>query len=163
MTADERYEKGMAVRRQVLGDAWVDRSLENRNAFNTEFQEMITRIVWGEIWTRPGLDRKTRRCMVLASMIALGRWEEFKLHVRAALNDGLSIDELKEIILQSTLYCGVPCGQSCDQRSGARAGRTGNDGRGRTAEGMRPLRAVSSLNVRCVGSVTRTIALRKNA
>ena len=110
MDADERYEKGMAVRRQVLGDAWVDRSLENRNAFNTEFQEMITRIVWGEIWTRPGLDRKTRRCMVLASMIALGRWEEFKLHVRAALNDGLSIDDLKEIILQSTLYCGVPSG-----------------------------------------------------
>ena len=80
----------MAVRREVLGDAWVDRSIEKRNAFNTEFQDMITRIVWGEIWTRPGLDRKTRRCMVLASMIALGRWEEFKLHVRAALDDGVT-------------------------------------------------------------------------
>jgi 4-carboxymuconolactone decarboxylase len=110
MTADDRYEKGMAVRREVLGDAWVDRSIEKRNAFNTEFQDMITRIVWGEIWTRPGLDRKTRRCMVLASMIALGRWEEFKLHVRAALNDGVTADEIKEIILQSTLYCGVPAG-----------------------------------------------------
>ena len=110
MTVDDRYEKGLAVRRQVLGDAWVNRSLKKRNAFNTEFQELITRIVWGEIWTRPGLDRKTRRCMVLASMIALGRWEEFKLHVRAALSDGMTVDELKEIILQSTLYCGVPSG-----------------------------------------------------
>jgi 4-carboxymuconolactone decarboxylase len=110
MTPDERYEKGIAVRREVLGDAWVDRSLKNRNSFNTEFQEMITRIVWGEIWTRPGLDRKTRRCMVLASMIALGRWEEFKLHVRAALNDAMTPADIKEIILQSSLYCGVPAG-----------------------------------------------------
>jgi len=110
MMVDERYEKGMAIRREVLGDAWVDRSLEKRNAFNTEFQEMITRIVWGEIWTRPGLDRKTRRCMVIASMIALGRWEEFKLHVRAALNDAMTPNEIKEIILQSAFYCGVPAG-----------------------------------------------------
>lgn len=110
MTADERYEKGMAVRRAVLGDAWVDRSLQKRNAFNTEFQEMITRNVWGEIWTRPGLDRKTRRCMVIASMIALGRWEEFKLHVRAALSGDLTPDDIKEIILQSAMYCGVPAG-----------------------------------------------------
>jgi 4-carboxymuconolactone decarboxylase len=110
VTADERYEKGMTVRRAVLGDAWVDRSLKKRNAFNTEFQEMITRNVWGEIWTRPGLDRKTRRCMVIASMIALGRWEEFKLHVRAALNDDITPDEIKEIILQSAMYCGVPAG-----------------------------------------------------
>jgi 4-carboxymuconolactone decarboxylase len=110
MTPDERYEKGIAVRREVLGDAWVDRSLKNRNSFNTEFQEMITRIVWGEIWTRPSLDRKTRRCMVLASMIALGRWEEFKLHVRAALNDAMTPADIKEIILQSSLYYGVPAG-----------------------------------------------------
>ncbi len=110
MTGDNRYEKGMAVRREVLGDAWVDRSLKNRNEFNTEFQEMITRMVWGEIWTRPGLDRRTRRCMVLATMIALGRWEEFKLHIRAGLNDGLSKNDLKEIILQSTVYCGAPAG-----------------------------------------------------
>lgn len=110
MTADERYDKGMAVRREVLGDAWVDRSLKKRTAFNTEFQEMITRTVWGEIWTRPGLDRRTRRCMVLATMIALGRWEEFKLHVRAGLADGLSPDDLKEIILQATAYCGAPAG-----------------------------------------------------
>jgi 4-carboxymuconolactone decarboxylase len=110
MTADERYDKGMAVRREVLGDAWVDRSLKNRTEFNSEFQEMITRTVWGEIWTRPGLDRRTRRCMVLATMIALGRWEEFKLHVRAGLADGLTRDDLKEIILQATAYCGAPAG-----------------------------------------------------
>jgi alkylhydroperoxidase/carboxymuconolactone decarboxylase family protein YurZ len=100
----------MAARREVLGDAWVDRSLKNRTEFNTEFQEMITRCVWGEIWTRPGLDRRTRRCMVLATMIALGRWEEFKLHVRAGLDDGLSKEDLKEIILQQTAYCGAPAG-----------------------------------------------------
>ncbi|CAL8978028.1 hypothetical protein RHODGE_RHODGE_03396 [Rhodoplanes serenus] len=110
MTADDRYEKGLAARRSVLGDAWVDRALDRRNAFNSDFQEMITRIVWGEIWTRPGLDHRTRRCMVLATMIALGRWEEFRLHVRAALEGGLSVEEIKEIILQSTLYCGVPAG-----------------------------------------------------
>ncbi len=110
MAVDELYEKGMAMRREVLGDAWVDRSLKKRNTFNTEFQEMITRTVWGQIWTRPGLDRKTRRCMVIASMIALGHWEEFKLHVRAALSDAMTPDEIKEIILQSALYCGVPAG-----------------------------------------------------
>ena len=113
--ADDRYEKGMyekgmAARRAVLGDAWVDGSIAKRNGFNTEFQEMMTRIVWGEIWTRPGLEQKTRRCMVLATMIALGRWEEFKLHVRAGLAGGLTVEEIKEIILQSTLYCGVPAG-----------------------------------------------------
>ncbi|RAI41509.1 carboxymuconolactone decarboxylase family protein [Rhodoplanes roseus] len=110
MTADDRYDEGLAARRSVLGDAWVDRSLAKRNGFNTEFQEMITRIVWGEIWTRPGLDHKTRRCMVLSTMIALGRWEEFKLHVRAGLAGGLTVEEIKEIILQATLYCGVPAG-----------------------------------------------------
>lgn len=110
MTVDELYEKGMAMRREVLGDSWVDRSLKKRNTFNTEFQEMITRTVWAQIWTRPGLDRKTRRCMVIASMIALGHWEEFKLHVRAALSDAMTPDEIKEIILQSALYCGVPAG-----------------------------------------------------
>jgi len=110
MTADDRYERGMTVRREVLGDKWVDRTLANRNEFNTEFQEMITCMVWGEIWTRPGLDRRTRRCMVLSTMIALGRWEEFRLHVRSGLNDGMSKNDFKEIILQSTVYCGAPAG-----------------------------------------------------
>jgi 4-carboxymuconolactone decarboxylase len=107
----DSYNDGMAVRRTVLGDAWVDRTLKNRNEFNTEFQEMITRHVWGDIWTRPGIDRKTRRFMVLSTMIALGSWEEFRLHVRTGLHEGdISKEDLKEIILQATAYCGAPAG-----------------------------------------------------
>lgn len=108
MTADERYETGLATRRSALGDAWVDRVLANRNSFNGDFQDLITRVVWGEIWTRPGLDRRSRRHVVIASLLALGQWDEFKLHVGAALDDGVTADELKEIILQCALYCGVP-------------------------------------------------------
>ncbi len=108
MSANEQYEAGMAVRRKVLGDAWVDQSLKARNEFNTDFQEMITRNVWGEIWTRPGIDHKTRRYMVMSMMIALHQWEEFKLHVRAALAHGFTRDDIKEIILQATVYCGAP-------------------------------------------------------
>lgn len=104
------YDEGLSMRRQVLGDEWVDRSLANRNAFNTEFQDFITRYVWGEIWTRPGLDQRTRRCMVMSTMIALGRWEEFRLHVGAALRAGFTPDDIKEIILQAAVYCGVPAG-----------------------------------------------------
>ena len=112
MTKDS-YNDGMAVRRKMLGDAWVDRSLQNRNEFNTEFQEMITRNVWGDIWTRPGIDPRTRRFMVLSIMIALGNWEEFRLHVRSGLAAGdLSKDDLKEIILQATAYCGAPAGNN---------------------------------------------------
>ena len=109
--AKDSYEDGMAVRRRVLGDAWVDRSLQNRNEFNTDFQEMITRHVWGDIWTRPGIDRRTRRFMVLATMIALGRWEEFRLHARSGLDTGdIGRNDLKEVILQATAYCGAPAG-----------------------------------------------------
>jgi 4-carboxymuconolactone decarboxylase len=110
MAEDESYHRGMAMRRQVLGDAWVDRTLKNRNAFNTEFQEQITRHVWCDIWTRPHFDRRTRRCMVLSTMIALKAWDEFRLHVRSALGDGFTKDDLKEIILQATVYCGAPAG-----------------------------------------------------
>jgi 4-carboxymuconolactone decarboxylase len=110
MTKDS-YEDGLAVRRRMLGDAWVDRSLQNRNAFNTEFQELITRHVWGDIWTRPGIDPRTRRFMVLSIMIALASWDEFRLHVRSGLAAGdLSKDDVKEIILQATVYCGAPAG-----------------------------------------------------
>ena len=98
----------MAVRRQVLGDAWVDRANARKTAFSGEFQELITRYAWGEIWTRPGLERFTRSCMVLSTMIALGRWEEFRLHVRAAFNNGLTQDHIKEVVLQAAVYCGVP-------------------------------------------------------
>ena len=112
MDERERHAKGMAVRRQVLGDAWVDRAEARKTAFNAEFQDLITRYAWGEIWTRPGLERKTRSCIVLAMTIALGRWDEFRLHVRAAFNNGLGADEIKEVILQATVYCGVPAGNS---------------------------------------------------
>lgn len=119
MSAGDSYEDGMKVRRAVLGDAWVDRTLKNRNAFNTEFQEMITRHVWGEIWTRPAINQKTRRYMVMSMMIALHQWEEFKLHVRAALTHGFTKDDIKEIILQATVYCGAPAGNHAMQEAAA--------------------------------------------
>jgi 4-carboxymuconolactone decarboxylase len=108
--ADEatRYDNGMKVRRAVLGDAWVDRSLANITPFNKEFQEFITRTAWGDIWTRPGLDRRMRSVGVLSTTIALGAWDEFRLHVRAAINNGLTQDEIKDVIIQSAIYSGVP-------------------------------------------------------
>lgn len=103
------YENGLANRRRVLGDAWVDASLARRTALTTEFQAMITRIAWGEIWGRPGLDERTRRLIVLAITCALGRWEEFALHVRAGLTQGgFTRDELKEVLMQAAIYAGVP-------------------------------------------------------
>jgi 4-carboxymuconolactone decarboxylase len=105
----ERYERGMARRRKVLGNAWVDRANAGKNAFNEEFQDLITRYAWGEIWTRPHYDERTRRVLVIGTMIALDRWEEFRMHVRAALTEGgFSADDIKEIILQQAIYCGVP-------------------------------------------------------
>lgn len=112
MDERERHAQGMKVRRQVLGDAYIDRAEKRRNDFNQEFQDLITRYAWGEIWTRPGLERKTRSCITLAMLIALNRAEEFKLHVRAALNNGLSREEIKEILLQCAIYCGVPAANS---------------------------------------------------
>jgi 4-carboxymuconolactone decarboxylase len=117
----------MAMRREVLGDAWVDRTLQNRNAFNTDFQEMITRHVWGDIWTRPHFDRRTRRCMVLATMIALRAWDEFRLHVRSALADGFTQDDLKEVILQATAYCGAPAGNHAMAEAAAVIGEMSSD------------------------------------
>jgi len=108
MDEKKRYEEGLKVRRAVLGDAHVDRSLARQNDFTAEFQDMITRHAWGEIWTRPALDRKTRSFMTLAMLIALNRGDEFRLHVRGALNNGLSKDDIKEVILQAAIYCGVP-------------------------------------------------------
>jgi 4-carboxymuconolactone decarboxylase len=108
----KRYEQGMKVRREVLGDEHVNRSLKNRNAFNEEFQELIARYAWGEIWTRPGLPKKTRSMITLAMMVALNRTEEFKMHVRAALNNGVTRDEIKEVLLQTAVYCGVPAANS---------------------------------------------------
>jgi 4-carboxymuconolactone decarboxylase len=104
----EQYAKGMEVRRAVLGDAHVDRAQARRNAFNEEFQDLITRYAWGEIWTRPGLPRHTRSLVTLALMIALGHHDEFKMHVRAAFNNGVTRNEIKEVILQCAIYAGVP-------------------------------------------------------
>lgn len=108
MDEKERYEAGMQVRRAVLGDAHVDRSLENRTAFNDEFQEMITRHAWGDIWTRPGLPRHTRSLITIAMLIGMNREGELKLHLRAARNNGVTRQEIKEVLLQSAIYCGIP-------------------------------------------------------
>ena len=109
MDDKERYGRGMAVRRKVLGAAWVDRANARKTAFTEEFQDFITRCAWGEVWTRPHFDQRTRRILVIGTTIALGRWEEFQLHVRAALTEGgFSADDIKEIILQQAVYCGVP-------------------------------------------------------
>src|SRR5271154_609801 len=108
MDDSQRYEQGMKVRRAVLGDAHVDRSLKNRNDFNELFQDLITRYAWGEIWARPGLPRQTRSLITLAMMIALNRNDEFRTHVRAALNNKVSREEIQEVLLQSAIYCGVP-------------------------------------------------------
>ena len=109
MDERERYERGMAQRRKVLGDAWVDRSLKGKTPFNAEFQDFITRAAWGEVWTRPHYDERTRRVLVIGTMLALDKWEEFRMHVRAALTEGgFSQDDIKEIILQQAIYCGVP-------------------------------------------------------
>ena len=108
MDERQRYEQGMQVRREVLGDAHVDKSLQNRNAFNEEFQDLITRYAWGEIWSRPGLSRQTRSLITLAMMVALNRGDEFRMHVRAALNNGVTREEIREVLLQTAIYCGVP-------------------------------------------------------
>jgi len=104
----ERYENGMSVRRAVLGDAHVDRAIGNTNEFNREFQDLITRYAWGEIWSRPGLPRHTRSLLTIAMMVALNRTEELRMHVRAAFSNGVTRDEIKEVLLQSAIYCGVP-------------------------------------------------------
>jgi 4-carboxymuconolactone decarboxylase len=104
----QRYEQGMKVRRAVLGDAHVDRSLKNRNDFNEPFQDLITRYAWGEIWTRPGLPRQTRSMITLAMMVALNRGDELRMHLHAALNNGVKREEIQEVLLQTAIYCGVP-------------------------------------------------------
>ncbi len=114
--ADQRrseiFEEGMVIRRAVLGDAHVDRAQANRTAFTTDFQDLITRYAWGEIWTREGLPRHTRSLMTICMMVALGREEELKLHLRAAANNGVTRDEIKEALLQTAIYCGVPAANS---------------------------------------------------
>jgi len=103
-----RHERGMRVRREVLGDDHVDAAVERVSAFNEEFQDLITRYAWGEIWTRPGLDRRTRSLLTMAMLVALGRDDEFQMHVRASGNAGVTRAEVKELLMQAAIYCGVP-------------------------------------------------------
>ncbi len=112
MDEADRHALGMITRRSVLGDAHVDRAIAKTTDFTADFQNFITRTAWGEIWTRPGLDHPTRRLLTIAMMIALNREEEFRLHVRAALAHGVSSETIKEVILQSAIYCGVPAANS---------------------------------------------------
>src|SRR5262244_3816327 len=109
MNDEERYRRGANARRKILGNAWVDRADANRSSFNAEWQDFITRCAWGEIWTRPHFDERTRRVLVIGTMMAIGRWEEFRMHLREALVEGgFTPDDIKEIILQQAIYCGVP-------------------------------------------------------
>ena len=109
---DRTYEDGMRVRREVLGDDHVDRAEKSKNAFTEDFQDLLTRYAWGEIWTRPGLDRRTRSFITVAMLVALGRERELALHLRAALRNGVTADEIKEVLLQAAVYCGVPAANS---------------------------------------------------
>ena len=105
---DPTYERGMEVRREVLGDEHVDAAVAKTTDFTADFQDLITRYAWGEIWTRPGLDRRTRSCMTLIALVALNRMDELGMHVRAARRNGLTKEEIKEVLLHSAIYCGVP-------------------------------------------------------
>ena len=104
----KHHDQGMKVRRAVLGDAHVDRAVSNQNEFNAEFQDLITRYAWGEIWSRPGLPRPTRSLLAIAMTVALNRPDELRLHLRGAINNGVTPDQIKEVLLQSAIYCGVP-------------------------------------------------------
>jgi 4-carboxymuconolactone decarboxylase len=110
--SDDAHERGMRNRREVLGDEHVDAAIERTSDFTADFQDFITRYAWGEVWDRPGLDRRTRSAITLTALIAVGRFDELEMHVRAALRNGLSEDEIKEVLLQSAIYCGVPAANS---------------------------------------------------
>ena len=109
---DDRYERGMGVRREVLGDAHVDAALAGGSPLAADFQELITRYAWGEVWARPGLDRRTRSCITLTALVAGGHDEELALHLGAARRNGLTWDEIKEVLLHAAIYCGVPAANS---------------------------------------------------
>ena len=108
----ERHEQGMTVRRAVLGDAHVDRANANMSEFTADFQDFITRYAWGDVWSRPGLERRIRSAITITALIAHGHFDELGMHIRAAITNGLTEDEIKEIILQSGIYCGVPAANS---------------------------------------------------
>jgi len=108
MNDDERRERGMKIRREVLGDAYVDRAQSTATPLTKDFQDLMTRYAWGEIWARPGLDRKTRSCITVAMTVALNRPDELALHMRGALRNGVKAEELREVLLQTAVYCGIP-------------------------------------------------------
>jgi 4-carboxymuconolactone decarboxylase len=112
MDERDRHKEGLNVRRAVLGEAHVERAQAAENEFNSAFQDLITRYAWGEIWTRPGLPRKTRSLITIAMMVALNRGDELKMHIRAALQKGVTREELREVLLQTAIYCGVPAANS---------------------------------------------------
>ncbi len=109
---DSAYDRGMRIRREVLGDEHLDRAIGHTTEFTADFQDFITRYAWGEIWARPGLDRRTRSCITLTALVALGRLDELELHVRAAVRNGLTEREIGEVFLQSAVYCGAPAANS---------------------------------------------------
>ena len=106
--SDASYDRGLAVRREVLGDSYVEQAGARTTDFNRDFQTLVTEFAWGTIWTRPGLDRRSRSMITLTALIARGRDEELALHIRAALRNGLSRDEIKEVLLHTAVYCGMP-------------------------------------------------------
>ncbi|MDY0910126.1 4-carboxymuconolactone decarboxylase [Microbacterium sp. CFBP9034] len=112
LTDEQRYDQGMAVRRAVLSDAHVDRADAATTELTADWQDFITRVAWGDIWSRPGLDRRTRSVAVITALIAHGHHEELEMHLRAAVRNGLTVDEIREVILQSAIYCGVPAANS---------------------------------------------------
>jgi 4-carboxymuconolactone decarboxylase len=112
---DDQYERGLRIRREVLGDEHVDRAIAQTTDETRDFQEFITRYAWGEIWARPGLDRRVRSCITLTALVALGRFDELELHLGAARRNGLSDAEISEVLLQTAVYCGVPAANSAFQ------------------------------------------------
>jgi 4-carboxymuconolactone decarboxylase len=126
MDENERYAQGLKVRHEVLGSEHVDRTLQNRTPLNEDFQEFITRYAWGDIWSRPGLTRHTRSMLTIAMMVALNREEEFKMHIRAALNNGVTQDEIREVLMHTAIYCGLPAANNAFHwAQGALAGMEG--------------------------------------
>ena len=109
---DDMYERGLRTRREVLGDEHVDRALDRATTLTQDFQMLITKYAWGEIWSRPGLDRRTRSCMTMTALVALGRFDELEMHIHAARRNGLTLEEIEEVLLQSAVYCGVPAANS---------------------------------------------------
>ena len=119
MNDSERRAAGLKMRRAVLGDAHVDQAIARTTDLNAEFQDLLTRYAWGEIWARPGLDVRSRRLVVIGTLVALGRWDEFRVHVRAALADGgLTVGEIKEVVLQQAIYCGIPAANAAFEAIG---------------------------------------------